>query len=318
MPAKKINSKFFNSPKARVFLLFLGLSFIFWLFSSLSEKYNYFTSFEVQYTDLPQDVIFQDISISKINVLLQATGFEILNHKLKTKRIKISVEDFKNLDADLYYFIPANHKLQVEKQLTSKINQIENDTLFVRLNPLRSKKVPVQLQTNITYKPGYKLTQAIQFQPDSILLTGPKNILEEIAFLKTETIVKDDVSKDFTFDVALELPNYKEPIEYSDKRIKVSGKIAKFTQATKEILIKVPDTDVGTQIILIPKKTHITFEVAFENYHLIDKNSFEISCDLTDSVLDREMLDLKVTKKPDFIKKYSLQPAAVRYLIKQD
>lgn len=318
MPTKKINSQFFNSPKTRVFLLFLGLSFLFWLFSSLSEKYNYYASYDVKYTDQPQHTIFQDISKPKINVLLKATGFEILNHKLRSKKVKISLENFKNLDADRYYFVPAAHRLPIEKQLTSNIIQIENDTLFVSLNPLRSKKVPVQLQTNITYKPGYKLIQAIQIQPDSLTLTGPKNILEEIKFVKTKTIEKDGLSEDFSFEVAIDLPKYEQPIEYSDKKIKVSGKLAKFTQATEEVFIKNPDNDENTQIILIPKKTHITFEVAFKNYHLLDENSFEVSCILPDSLQTREMLDLEVTKKPDFIKNYSLQPAAVRYLIKHD
>jgi hypothetical protein len=284
----------------------------------LSEQYNYYTSYDVKYTDLPQHTIFQDISKPKINVLLQATGFEILNHKLRSKKIKISLKDFKNLEADRYYYTPADHRLQVEKQLTSKINQIENDTLFVRLNPLRSKKIPVLLQADITYKPGYKLTQAIQIQPDSIILTGPKNIIEQIEFIKTKAIEKDGISEDFTFEVTLDLPKYEEPIEYSDKKIKVSGKLTKFTQATEEVFIKLPDIDMDAQIILIPKKTQITFEVAFENYHLLDENSFEVSCDLPDSIQAQEMLELKVTKKPDFIKNYSLQPATVRYLIKQD
>lgn len=318
MPAKKINSNFFKSPKTRLFLLFLGLSFIFWLFSSLSENYNYYTSYEVKYTDKPQQAIFQNVSKPKINILIQATGFEILNHKLRSKKVKISLDYFKNIKDDLYFFIPAEHRLQVEKQLTYNIIQIENDTLFVKLNPLKSKKVPVLLQADITYKPGYKLTQAMQIKPDSIVLTGPKNILEKIEFVKSKPIQKHGLYEDFTFEAALDLPKFEEKIEFSDKNIKVSGKLAQFTQATKEVLIKVPSFDKNEQIIVFPKKTQITFEVAFDDYHLLDENSFEVSCNLPDSMRVQEMLPLTVIKKPDFIKDYSLQPAAVRYLIKQD
>lgn len=320
MNAKKNIKKIKMKPKIRVFLMLLVLAAFYWFFNSLSEQYNYLTSYKVSYDNIPKDLLFQSKPVDQIQVQIEATGFEILGHKLKSKNLVFDVSDFKSLGNYKYYYLPNNQKNKIQKQLKDlKILHFSKDSLIIYLGNLKTKKVPIISAVQLSFKPGFKLEDKLQIQPDSIIIKGPEKYIDSIHFVKTNALVQNDINSDIDLEIPLILPSDQDnKLTFETSNVAIVGKVAKYTEGTKELTIILPILPEGIKMELYPKHASIKYEVSFENYQKIDDNSFVLTCDFpTDDVNTDEAVNLYLSKKPEFIKEYTIEPEKASYLIQQ-
>lgn len=320
MNAKKNIKKIKMKPKIRVFLMLLVLAAFYWFFNSLSEQYHYQTSYEITYNNIPADLLFQSKPFDQIQVQIEATGFEILGHKLKSKNLVFDVSDFKSLGNYKYYYLPNNQKNKIQKQLKDlKILHFNKDSLIIFLGNLKTKKVPIISDVQFSFKPGFKLEDKLLIQPDSIFIKGPEKYIDSIHFLKTNAMEKNDINSDINLEIPLLLPTDQDnKLIFETSTVSLIGKVAKYTEGTKELTIVLPTLPDGIKMELYPKVASIKYEVSFENYQKIDDNSFVLSCDFpTDDVNTDEAVSLYLSKKPEFIKEYTIEPEKATYLIQQ-
>ncbi len=317
MNAKKKIASIKSNKKIKIFLLFLLLSSIFWLFSTLSDTYSYLTSFSVSYPDIPQDLIFQKDPVSQVSAQIEATGFTILGHKLSPKNLELSFSKFKHAKGTIYYFLPEHNIPNLQKQLSdSKIIRFVQDTITLDLGKLKTKKIPIIPVVNLVFKPGFKLREAIALSTDSIQITGTEKLIDSIQEIKTKPIELVDIEKDFSKEVELQLDHLK--LTLQNTPIILSGKVDKFTEGTLEIPIQISHLPKGVQMEIFPKTTLITYEVSFADYAKVNTTSFTVSCVYpNDTVKEENSIPIQLVKKPDFITTYSLQNQSVNYLIKK-
>ena len=74
-----------SNKKLNVFLLFLVLSFVFWMLIKLSRTYTSSVEINLSYTDLPKNKMLQAEPKSKVKVTLDAVGFTLLKYKFSKK-----------------------------------------------------------------------------------------------------------------------------------------------------------------------------------------------------------------------------------------
>lgn len=320
MNAKKKINKIKMKPKIRVFLILLVLAAFYWFFNSLSEQYNYLTSYEITYENIPEDLLFQSKPSDQILVQIEATGFEILGHKLQSKNLVFDVSEFKSLGNYKYYYLPNNHKFKIQKQRKDlNIVQFNKDSLIIYLGNLKTKKVPIISAVQLSFKPGFKLEEELQIQPDSIYIKGPEKYIDSIHFIKTNALDKNNINSNINLEIPLLLPTDQDnKLVFETSTVALKGKVAKYTEGTKELTIALPLLPEGVKMELYPKIAIIKYEVSFENYQKIDADSFVLTCDFpTDHVNTDEAISLYLSKKPEFIKEYTIEPEKVTYLIQQ-
>ena len=320
MNAKKNFKKIKTSPKIRVFAILLFLAAVYWFFTSLSEKYTYLTSFSINYTNIPGNLLFQNTPNKNINVQIEASGFEILGHKMNTKRLEFDLSKFSSSGNYKYYYLPNNKKHVLQKQLKDiKLVHFIQDSLIVYLGNLKTKRVPVQADVALNFKPGFKLTEELQIEPDSISIKGPEKNVDSIHFIKTIATEQNDIDSDINLDIDLLIPsNTKEEMTYETDKVTVLGSVAKYTEGTMELPIRLPLLPEGVKMELYPKVATVKFEVSFDNYQKIDTTSFKLTCKYpNDSINKDETLELFLSKKPSFVKDYNIEPQKVTYLIQQ-
>jgi len=320
MTAKK-NMKYFRiNSKARVFLILLVLAAIYWFFTSLSEKYIYLTSYKINYINVPENLLFQNTPSQQIQVQIEATGFEILAHNLKSKSLTFDVSEFNSAGNYKYYYLTNNQKHTIQKRLNDiKLIQFSKDSLIVFLGNLKSKKVPIVSEIKLNFRPGFKLSEILEIKPDSITIKGPEKFIDDIYEIKTNVIEKNDIYSDINLEIPLLLPtNQENKLVFDSSKVTLFGKVAKYTEGTKVLPIELPTLPDGIKMELYPKVATIKYEVSFENYQKIDSTSFIITCDYPmDSLKHDEAINLYLSKKPKYINEYSIEPQEVTYLIQQ-
>lgn len=317
MTAKENIAKIKRNPKIRLFLVLLFLSASYWFFTSLSEVYPYKTFYTINYTNLPKNLYFQETPPNLIPVQIKATGFEIIRQKIFPESISFDLNLFKPLGKHKKFVQPNKHDYSSYKQTKNKtFVRFLSDSLFVYLGKLKTKKVPIVSKIKMHFKPGYKMRNSFQLEPDSLFIKGPEQFIDSIKAIQTIESSLNDIEKDIYLKIELALP--KKGINrtyYNTSEIILKAEVAKFTEGTLELAIQLPKSLDGTQLELFPKTATIKYEVAFENYQDINSKSFTISCSYPKD--SSRTLDLILVKKPNYIKIYTIDPKEVTYLIQK-
>ena len=94
-----------NNKKLRVFLLFLMLSFLFWMLIKLSKNYIADVKFDLVYVDEPKNKLIQNNSDNEIILTVNTLGFKLLSYSLKNKKLNYSLADLERIKGSNYYSI---------------------------------------------------------------------------------------------------------------------------------------------------------------------------------------------------------------------
>ena len=188
-----------NNKKLRVFLLFLLLSFLFWILIKLSREYISEVEFEIAYTDIPNNKLIQNEPEHKLNLTLKTIGFKLLNYGFKEKVLEYSLDEIERKKGSLYYSVTKSNMNFLQAQLSAEtvVLNIEPDTLFIDLGVKRSKKVAVVSDVDFAFKTGYNFIQPFEISPAEITISGPEKLIDSIQEVHTFKHRMSDISETF-------------------------------------------------------------------------------------------------------------------------
>jgi YbbR domain-containing protein len=84
--------------------------------------------------------------------------------------------------------VPVRNALGSNSWLTTtlQLDEINPEQIKINIEPTKSKKVEIIPVISLVYKPGYGLVSPIEIKPDSVTVTGPKSLIEQINIINTE------------------------------------------------------------------------------------------------------------------------------------
>ena len=92
----------------------------------------------------------------------------------------------------------------ISQELTNLKNEEERAIINMLHYEVVSKKLPVQLTIVGEAREEYKvIMEKVTVQPETIIVVGPKNILDEVNYARTVPIDISEYTKDVNKDVAL-------------------------------------------------------------------------------------------------------------------
>jgi len=305
--------------KLRVFLVFLSLSVILWLLINLSKTYTDDVSFEVKYINLPKDKVMQSTPIDQITASVVASGFNLLRYQINTKELLIDLKSVAYKSGTTFYYLPNKYLSDLKAQLNvdTKIDRIKQDTIFLNLGINISKRVPVELVSDIQYKLGYNLIDNIYISPDSVNIIGPKAQLDTIYKIKTNRLVLTEVSKEINQNIELQLPN-SDQIATSELLVSVIAKVDKFTEGSFSVPFTVINIPANYSVATFPSEIEVTYIVALSNFSKITKQSFVIECDFEQAINNELNYLIPVLKQtPALVSSYKITPNKIDFLIEK-
>lgn len=300
--------------------MFLITSSFIWLLITFSKEYKSYIIYSLEYVNIPQDMLLQEVPQKKIKFLVKGSGFKILSSNFKSKKIKINTTTLKRAKNSLYYVLVRDQLKKMESQIHSglEILDVERDTLFLNLGSLVSKMIPVKPNLNIEYHIGYDLLNDIVLEPDSILISGPEDQINSLSTINLETLSLKDIKSNFSREVNVQTPKNKQGLRYQEATVKVSGTVDKFTEGTLNIpfsVINVPDS---LNITTLKESLEVKFVVALTNFNKVTQSSLKIECDYLYTLENNlNYLVPKLTTKPNFIKSYKIVPNKIDFLIRK-
>ncbi len=305
---------------SKTFIGFLIASFLIWLLITFSKEYTTVIKYTVDYNNIPQNKLLQEAPIKELDITVKASGFKIVSSKFKNKKIQLEASNLKRSNNSKFYFLIKNQILKIQKQLASEveIQEIAQDTIYLSLGLLKSKKVALKPDLEVNYHIGYDLLNEIKIKPDSIIISGPESQIDKINHLNLSKLILSDVKTSFNEEVLI-LKNKKvNSLKFSSLKTTISGEVEKFTEGNLKIDFITKNLPKNVNLTTLTENVEVVFVVALSNFTKVSEASFKIECDY--SISEKNSLGYlipKIITKPDFIKSVKIIPTKIDFLIQK-
>jgi len=307
-----------------IFAFFLLLSFIFWYLNSLGKNIESDLKYPVRYINLPKERILSEDLPSRLELYLKGPGYSVLKLKLSGSRapliLDISTINYRRVPGSntlSYYFLSSGliPKLKSQLRTECEIVAIKPDTLFFTFDRIIAKAVPVIPDVEILTEKQYSVKGNIQVNPDSVILTGPKHIIDTVDNVKTRfkrlTGVDETITRSFMLKTSKEYSS-------SVKKVTVTIPVEQFTEAEIHVPVKIINRPDSIDIKIFPDEVTVRCQVAVSDYNQFKERPFEVVLDLNKVNLNStDKIPVEIPNVPPFVNSLRVTPSKVDFLIEK-
>ena len=312
---EKVIKRLPEKSRFRLFLLFVLISFSFWTSTKLSKEYQVVQPFFVKWREVPKGIILTD-DTAKINLTINASGIEILWYRLFEVELEVSLKEVDFSSSDIVLNFKENY-FSIQEQLlnASKLIQISPSLYNLKYSRMSSKWVNIAPQTSIQLRPGYLGEEKIKLMPDSVLVHGPKSILDTLKKIQTLDFKASDVHKVIDQKIGFKSIS---GLKFENDQTRLYWPVLQYSEKTLKITIKIINLPSGEKIKLFPPQVSLRVTLPLSLVSTLEAADFSIAVDYNDIFENKpSVLELKLLKHPPSVKKTIWDPKSVNYLIRK-
>ncbi|WP_299251579.1 CdaR family protein [uncultured Aquimarina sp.] len=318
MSKNKLSRFSLKRNNVKTFLFFLAFTSVLWVFIQFSKNYTQEVAFDVQYTNLPDDRILDENSDQNLKLTLNGNGFRLINYTWRKPSLKFDITNAieANEENDYYFYLgEANQSLKDKLNFKGRVLSVQKDTLKVTLDINLKKKIPIRLTKEIEYAPGYGSDEGVVLSPDSIMISGPKRIIDTIYQVTTENLKLDGVNTDYKKILSIKIDGLPPRIQVIPKEVEANIVVSKFTEGSQEIPITLMNVPDGKEVKIFPKEVRVVYRVGLDKYNEINQRDFKVMADYNKLAEDSSFLILELMDMPLSIHDVRLQDKQVQFVI---
>jgi hypothetical protein len=306
----------FKNSKLKAFVVFLFLASVFWMLTKFSKQDVGSVVTTINYVNIPQGFMLKENTIQDFSFNVNATRFEFLGYVFKKPSIKIDVGTYFNETTNISRVDGAALEKLILKQVVDAgfVTQLSIPELILNLEQLSSKKVPVLGQVFISYNVGFDGLGPRQIKPDSITITGSRQMLDTIFSVKTLPLELLDISASFAQDISLQSWS-NEAVSISPKKITFSQEVSEFSQKILMVPVTMINQPSQGNFKLLPASIRVAFNVPVAQFNEIFPADFTIICDYNTRDVEDNFVIPVIKQKPANITGVELETKKIDLLI---
>ncbi|MGB5359822.1 MAG: CdaR family protein, partial [Eudoraea sp.] len=297
---------------------FLLCSFLAWLVSRLSETYVDRTTFDLEYINVPDSLLLADNSLKNVDVRLRASGFQFLGYYYNGKKIEVDLSNMATNQSNSYV-TQLDFRKQIESQLSGSITllEVDRDTLFLDFYKVESKEVPISPNISLNKAQNYLVESKLKIEPSLISISGPKKELDLINSVSTSKVELNEITEDFSIVVDLILPEELKNSELSEKKVRISGNVFRFSEKLIEIPVEVINLPEGTQIKTFPNTISVLCKARIDRLKDISPMDFKVVANFQEQRGENQNLQVSLIEKPKDVYSVQLMKNEVEFILKR-
>ncbi len=316
---KKVHFK--NDKRVVAYFVCVAIATVFWFLNALSKTYTVDIFAPVKYVNLPANKTLASDLPEQVELTVKAHGFTILRRKISflISPLEFNVNELTNnrmIDNRRSNFIfPTRQfltELSYELSNDLEILSMSPDTMYFNFDKMSQKKVKVKPIVRIDLKKQYQISGDIVSIPDSVIVSGPKSILDSLYFVSTENkqflSVKEPIKAEVNIKPVKEL--FFEP-----QAVKMVIPVEEYTEAQQSVPVVFENLPENLKIKLFPSKVKASFQVGLSRFSGIHPEDFKLVVDYSDILKGKQQLKITVKSNPAFIYDLKITPEEIEYLI---
>ncbi len=317
MSSRKKKSFSFKRGNVKTFVFFLVFTSLLWLFIQFSKNYTKEVEVGIRYTNLPADKIFNENSDQTLRMTLNGNGFRLLNHDWKKPLLEFNVEDAVSNNENQYFFYVDKESSLLKSKLDFKgrVLAIQKDTVKLNLDANLEKKVPIVIEEDVQYAIGYGSDKGLVVTPDSVIVSGPSQIIDTIQNVGTESLSLEGLNIDYNTELDIDTEKLPSNISVVPQKVAAHIVVSKFTEGSQKIPITLNNVPEGIEIKIFPKEISVVYRVGLDRYNEINERDFRIVADYAKASEESAFLTLELTDRPLSIHDVRLQEKQVQFVV---
>ena len=300
--------------KIKMFISFVAISFVIWFFKKFSKEYQEEIKMKIELVDIPRSFIISSVSDSTLNLNLKATGFQFLYYYFLDNTIQISFQKA--------IYTDNIGQLEIASEFNRLQDQLLGDTQILSFFPSKiqityqskfAKKVPIVFP-KINLDVGYSITR-IDLDPDSIIVTGPKNILADIIHVNLNYKNESPINSNFYRKIPIKLKENE--LSYNFTEVNVEVLVDLFSEKILNIPISVSNFPKNKVLKLFPSQVELVFSSSIINLKKIKPSDFQVGFNYDSIDKEKNTTKIKLLKSPLSASNVRLDPQDVFFLIRE-
>jgi YbbR domain-containing protein len=303
--------------RVSVFFTCLILAVFAWVFTVLSNNYNYTVKEALNFKNTPQKRAFHSLQSDTVDATVSGTGWQMLFSKMNKDVRAVSI-DLRTLENKSYVVLSSQlNQINNRKEIDQQITGFNPDTLYFDFSNRKAKRVPVYLVSKIKFKRQFYQSDNITINPAYVIVNGPANVIDKLTNWPSDTLKLDSIND--TVSTSLNLQPVKEGnMSIYPKSVQVTVPVDEFTEKTLLIPVKLINNHNYDDVKVFPQKVKITFMISLNRYAETDEDFFEATANL-DLWLNGgyKVLPVVISKIPSYCKVVKVEPQNIDFIIKK-
>jgi hypothetical protein len=295
---------FFKSDKA-VLMLCISIALVFWVLNKMSHSFRTYAHIHLEYR-VPKGKTFTAIPIPDLTATIIGSGWDLLG--------KSNVNIVLDLTKDSFQMVTGG---RLRQMIAHRYNSSEDmihldvDHIPVYLEDEAFKEVRVEPLTQLKFVKGYRLSGEISVQPANVTLKGPRNVLEMISVIYTDTIRGENLKKNVEQTISLHNPS--QVVKLLDTKVIARLNIEEFTEKAMFLPLSVKNAPATYKIF--PNKIKLSCIVSLSQYNSINPNLFEAEVDLgsVSTESKNNTISVVLVKQPAGVQNVQFMPKSVEF-----
>ncbi|MEX0844739.1 MAG: CdaR family protein [Balneolaceae bacterium] len=301
--------KFLRREKIVVFIGAYIMAVSLWFIVNLSGSFSININIPVEPGNLPEDMALTEEFPEFVQASISGDGWQLLSLYNDPPRVIINIED-----REINMFDQVRQRLSYLQGID--IAKVQPLLLSVNMESKASKKVPVILNTQLSFQNRYGLVGKPVITPDSVTITGAQSNIRNIEQWEVKDTlrlsnVRDDIS------ATLQLAEKVGVIEISENEINFEADVSEFTEGETTVYIRTRNLPRGQNVNYNPSSVTIRFDVPIEQYSEVEKiRPYEVYVPYSKILEDSTGFvtpDIQQTAEQYELRLRSFQPKAVAY-----
>jgi len=231
--------------------LFSLISALFlWFYVVTDNSYEYAVEVPLRVRNQPEGRILVQSLPESVRVLFRGTGKAFLGLGFRNKRLELDIS--KAEDATLYSLTLDMIRGIPRAEDCQPVQIVGPDTVWVHLDQALEKKVPVIPRLLIDLADGYTQVGSIALDPDSIRVSGPKSIVQQLVSVTTDRRVFENISRRVRGKIGVTPPE-SDRVVYSAETIHFEIDIQRMHEIEmREIPVEAVNVPPGLNVLVVP------------------------------------------------------------------
>jgi len=296
-----------------IIIISLFFSFLLWGSISLSKDYYITVDIPVNVINFPQGYSSGTKLPDKISAKIRGKGWKLIavNLGAESEYIISAGNDTGRKYINLYNSLSENQWLASDMEVLD----LSPDTLSLYIEKVREKKVKIEPDLNLGFKPGYGLATDIKIYPDSINVVGPASYLKNLNSIPTERIEISGLdTRTIEQAILKDLPG----MTYDVSNVTVNLDVQKIVDKNFDNLpVSVLDIPSDREVVLLPNRISIGVRGGINILGKLNEDQLKAFVYYRDVVLDTLGNVAPYVEIPRNTSLIYTRPERLRYIIKK-
>lgn len=301
--------------KKIIAIIFIVLfSVTLWVFISLSGDYFYNVNLPITFSDIPEGYAVSNTSDEEISISLKGQGWQLAQMTFGSNP-EFAIDVANELGT---HEVTIRNALEQNRWLSStvQINEFSPVKVQYIIEEVDEKKIPVEPNVDLQFKESFGLISDIELEPDSVLISGPKSVIEKLESIKTVAKQYTALDRSVIENIVLEeidKINYKEA-----DRVTIKFDIQKIVDKEfQNIPVEIKNVPPSKDLIVYPQEVNVILRGGINVLGTLDKSKIKVSVNFNQAIRDTIGYLVPEIEAPEFTSFVGSDPDRLEYIIHQ-